>query len=89
MSLAWCHGVKLVMLAWIRMVRVPMVQDGGWTALHEAASSGHVDAVKALLAAGSDVTATDVRGDAVCVGWQALEVSLCLLSGEVPWSHGV
>jgi ankyrin repeat protein len=50
------------------MVRVPVVQYGGRTALHRAADNGHVDAVKALLAAGSDVTATDVRGDLACVG---------------------
>jgi hypothetical protein len=56
------------LLGWIRMVCVPVVQGGGRTALHEAAWNGHVDAVKALLAAGSDVTATTVRGDAAYVG---------------------
>jgi hypothetical protein len=50
------------------MARVPVVQTYKSTALHMAASSGHVDAVKALLAAGANVTATDVRGDAACVG---------------------
>ncbi len=51
------------------MVRVAVVQDVlGSTALHEAAGSGHVDAVKALLGAGANVTATDVRGDAACDG---------------------
>jgi ankyrin repeat protein len=45
------------------MVRVAVVQDvQGRTALHRAASNGHADAVKALLAAGANVTATDVRG---------------------------
>jgi hypothetical protein len=43
------------------MVGVPVVQDGGRTALHRAASSGHMDAVKALLAGGANVTARDVR----------------------------
>jgi hypothetical protein len=76
------------------MVRVALVQYGDWTALHRAASSGHVDAVKALLAAGANVTATDVRATtwrrALC-WWQALELLGCLLpvSGEVAWSHGV
>ncbi len=50
------------------MVRVALVQDVGCTALHEAAGNGHVDAVRALLAAGANVTATDVRGDVPCVG---------------------
>jgi len=45
------------------MVRVVVVQDLlGSTALHEAAGSGHVDTVKALLAAGANLTATTVRG---------------------------
>ncbi len=66
-----------------------VVQVRNFAALHLAASSGHVDAVKALLAAGADVTATDVRGDVAMCWWQALDVLLCLLSGEEPWSHGV
>ncbi len=51
-----------------RMVCMAAVQDEGWTALHRAADKGHVDVVKALLAAGSNVTATDVRGDVASVG---------------------
>jgi hypothetical protein len=47
---------------------MPMVQSCKSTALHRAAGNGHVDAVKALLAAGADVTATDVRGDVACIG---------------------
>jgi hypothetical protein len=81
-----------LLLAWIRLVCVPLVQYVlDWTALHEGAGNGHVDAVKALLAAGANVTATDVRGDAACVGWQALDTLVCLLpvSGEEPWSYGV
>ncbi len=50
------------------MVCVAVVQDEGLTALLWAASHGHVDVVKALLSAGANVTATDVRGDAACVG---------------------
>ncbi len=50
------------------MVCVPTVQTYMLTALHRAADNGHVDAVKALLAAGANVTATDVRGDVPCVG---------------------
>jgi ankyrin repeat protein len=51
------------------MVRVAVVQDVlSWTALHWAASSGHVDAAKALLAAGANLTSTDVRGDVACAG---------------------
>ena len=51
------------------MARVPLVQDVlGWTALHWAASSGHVDAAKALLAAGANVTAATVRGAVACAG---------------------
>ncbi len=65
------------------MVCVPVVQNEGLTALHWAASNGHVDVVKALLAAGANVTARSVRGD---MPW---ETFLCLLSGEVQWSHGV
>jgi ankyrin repeat protein len=72
------------------MVRVAVVQDVlGSTALHRAAGSGHVDAVKALLAAGANVTATDVRGDVAMCWWQALEMLVCLWSGQEPWSHGV
>jgi ankyrin repeat protein len=52
----------------MRMVRVLVVQNEGLTALHMAAFHGHVDAVKALLAGGANVTATTVRGDVACVG---------------------
>jgi len=45
------------------MVCVAVVQYIGWTALHEAADNGHVDAFKTLLAAGANMTATDVRLD--------------------------
>jgi len=60
------------------MVCVAVGQVGGWTALHRAADNGHVDAVKALLAAGANVTATDVRcGDSrflVAKGFQKADV---------------
>jgi hypothetical protein len=50
------------------MVCMVAVQSHNWTALHLAASNGHVDAVKARLTAGTNLTATDVRGDVPCVG---------------------
>ncbi len=50
------------------MVCVAVVQNEGLTALPMAAGNGHVDAVKALLAGGADVTASDVRGEVPCVG---------------------
>jgi hypothetical protein len=47
------------------------MQADGWTALHRAAQKGHTDVVKALLAAGANVSATTtVRGlvSRVCGG---------------------
>jgi ankyrin repeat protein len=46
------------------------MQADGWTALHMAAANGHIDVVKALLAAGTNVSATAVRGHVsrVCGG---------------------
>ena len=46
------------------------MQVDGWTALHDAAWYGHTDTVKALVAAGANVSATDVRGlvSRVCGG---------------------
>ncbi len=76
-----------LLLVWIRMVCVAVVQDEGLTALHEAAGSGHVDVVKALLAAGAGVTARDVRGDLASVGTGAGSIGV-----SVEWSgrlHGV
>ena len=88
-----CHGLmecSWLLLAWPRVVCVVAVQNEGLTALHRAAGSGHADAVKALLAAGADVTRrVYVATWPVLV--QALEMLVCLLpvSGEVSWSHGV
>ncbi len=61
------------------------MQVHGWTALHMAASNRHpdiVDTVEALLAAGANVSATDVRGlvSRVCGG---LRRTQCI--GLVVW----
>jgi hypothetical protein len=70
------------------MVRMPMVQNVGWTTLHRAADNGHVDVVKALLAAGANVTATCVRGDVACVGARTGDVGVSVerLRTMVSWS---
>jgi hypothetical protein len=67
---------------------LPVVQIRNLSALHKAASNGHMDTVKALLAAGADVTATDVRGDVPCVGagTGSIAVSVELSGTMVPWS---
>ncbi len=87
------HGVMecgWLLLGWIRMVCVVAVQNVGWTALHRAASSRNADAVKALLAAEADVTATDVRGDVACVGGRLWKCwCVCRVVRSLVWCHGV
>jgi ankyrin repeat protein len=56
------------------------MQVDSWTALHIAAANGHTDVVKALLAAGANVSAT--RTVRVLV-WRP--ASLAMKPGRVPW----
>jgi ankyrin repeat protein len=65
------------------MVCVLVVQDEDWTALHAAADNGHVAVVKALLAAGADVTATTVCGDVPYVGAGTVSIEHDLM--ECSW----
>ncbi len=70
------------------MVCVLVVQKEGLTALHWAASAGHVDVVKALLAAGANVTARNVRGDepGVGAGTGCIAVSVEWSDAMISWS---
>ncbi len=75
------------------------MQVDGWTALHRATTNGHTDTVKALLAAGANVSATTtVRGlvSRVCGGplWPATRAvyracSLAVTAGRVTWERCV
>jgi ankyrin repeat protein len=73
------------------------MQEDGRTALHMASENGHMGIVKALLAAGADVSATlAVRGlvlhvcggpqDSRCIG---LVLSVAMKPGRITWGRCV
>ncbi len=55
------RGVRVVCLCWLAWCGV-VVQEDGWTPLCGASWNGHVEAVRALLAAGAAVNQAKVSG---------------------------
>lgn len=68
-----------------------MQSHTGWTALHEAACNGRLEATRTLLHVGADVNRRTKEGDTAlhkAARWGRIEiVKLLLLVGADPWAQ--